>query len=372
VSVVLVVGPPLSGASAVAAALRPRLTGCQVSEAVSKSFEGVGFVGSTGSPDVVVFVVSAAAPMAHCDAALLDAAAIETDAVVAVIAKTDVHRTWRAVLETNRAALARHSPRYRTTPWVGVAAAPQIGDRVVDPLVDAVRAALGDSTRAERNRRRAAGVRAERAAQRQAQAARRNAVRVQVRHTRLELGAQARARAVSLRSELQHQAASASRREIGGFVDEVRSRVAQTAGAFDELVRDSFAQSCRRAGLPVPDVRPAPRVWEELPPPHRPAADSATVVFAAAFGMGVALTLGRLLVELTGVALPATLPGCGPAGVALAVWVVRARRLAAARLAAERWVAEVSAELRSALDDRVLAAESSLLAAIATDDRSPN
>jgi len=382
-----VVGPPLSGASGVAAALRARLIECHVSETASGSPDGAGCVGSpdgagcvgspdgagfVGSPDVVVFVVSAAAPMSHCDAALLDVAAIETDAVVAVVAKTDVHRTWRAVLETNRAALARHAPRYRTTPWVGVAAAPRIGDRVIDPLVEAVRSALGDSRRAERNRLRATRVRAERAARRQAQAAQRALVRAEVRHVRLELGAQARAWAVSLRAELQQQAASASPREIGRFDDHVRRRVSQTAGRFDALVRDRFAELCRGQGLPVSGVTPAPRVWDGLPPPRRPAPDSATVVFAAAFGLGVALTLGRLLVEAAGVPIPWALPGCGAAGVALTAWMVRARRLAACRAAADRWVAEVSAGLRSALEDRVLAAESALVAAIATDNRSPN
>lgn len=360
VDTVLVVGPPLSGASAVAAELRRRLPGCLVSETTS------------GPPDLVVFVVSAAAPIARCDAALLDAAAMETDAVVAVITKTDVHRTWRAVLEVNRAALAGHAPRYRTTPWVGVAAAPHFGDPVIDPLLDAVRTVLGDCRRPERNRLRAAVVQAGHAARRQAQAAQRTAVRAQVRQTRLELGALARARAVSLRAELQQQAAAMSRRDIGGFHAHVRSRVSQTAGGFDDVVSNRFAALCRGHGLPVADIPPAPSVWDGLPAPHRPATDSATSVFAAAFGLGVALTLGRLLGELAGVATAWALPGCGAAGMALTLWVVRTRRLATWRGASDRWVGEVCAGLRSFLEDRVLAAESALLTAIAAEVRSPN
>jgi hypothetical protein len=256
---------------------------------------------------------------------------------------------------------------------VGVAADPRIGPLVIDPLVDAVRAALADSRRPERNRLRAAEhaavMRAQRAARRQEQAALRNALRAQVRQTRLDLAAQARARAVTLRAELQQQAAVASHREIGRFDQHVRSRVAQCADDFDDLLRGRFTELCR--GTAVPDVAPLPG-WDGIPPRHRPATDSVTVVFATTFGLGVALTLGRLLIELAGSASPWSLAGCGAAGVALTVWVVRTRRLMAARLALDRWVAEVSAVLRSALEDRVLAAESSLLAALAAEGRSPN
>ncbi len=361
---VLVVGPPMSGASAVAAALRRRLTGCRIVDAA----------GAGGPPDLVVFVVSAAAVMADCDVDLLDGAAAQTDAVVAAVAKIDVHRPWRAVLESNRAALARHAPRYRATSWVGVAADPRIGPLVIDPLADAVRAALGDSRRADRNRLRAAEhaavVRAQRAARRQEQADQRNALRARVRQTRLDLAAQARARVVTLRAELRQQAAVASHREIGEFDRHVRNRIAQCADDFDDLLHSRFTELCR--GTAVPEVAPIPPVWDGMPPRQRPATDSVTIVVATTFGLGVALTLGRLLIELAGIASPWPLAGCGAAGVALTVWMVRTRRLTAARLALDRWVAEVSAGLRSALEDRVLAAESSLLAVLTAEGGSPN
>lgn len=358
-TVVQVVGPPLSGATAVAAALRRELLGCHVTET------------ATAAPDAVVFVLSAAAPMASCDAAFLDAAADGTDSVVAVVAKTDVHRTWPEVLESNRVALARHSPRYRATPWVGVAANPQVGPLVIDPLLNAVRAALADTTTAERNLRRAAKVRAEHAARRQAQADQRALWRSHVRHTRLELGAEARACAVTLRADLQRRAGNASRRELARFDEQVRSQVLRTADRFDVLVAGRLAQLCRTRGLPVPEAGSAPQVWEGLPPAQRPPSDSVTAVFAASFGLGVALTLARFLDELGGGRAWA-LAGCGAVGMALSWWVTRTRRLAAARLAADRWVAEVCAGLRNALEDRVLAAESSLLAAIAAEGRTPN
>ena len=175
-----------------------------------------------------------------------------------------------------------------------------------------------------------------------------------------------------MRAELQQQAAVASSREVAGFDQRVRSRVSQCADDFDDLIRCRFTELCRGQGMAVPDIATIPPAWDGMPPRHRPAADSVTVVFATTFGLGVALTLGRLLVDLAGSATPWPLAGCGAAGVALTVWVVRARRLAASRLVLDRWVAEVSAGLRSALEDRVLAAESSLLAALAGDGPSPN
>lgn len=351
---VLVVGPPLSGASAVAAALRHGLTGCHVTENVA----------GPDPADVVVFVVSAAAPMAACDVAMLDA--IPAGAVVGAVAKIDVHRTWRAVVEANRSALAGYDRRHRFTPWVGVAADPQIGRPVIGALVDSVRAALRDSRRDERHRVRAAAPTAEYDARRQAAAAQRNALRAGIRQARLDLGAQARSRVVSLRAELQQHAAMASRRELAGFDEHVRRRVSHIADEFADVVRVRFAQVWSAEALPVPDDPAAPSPGGGVPPPQPSAKDSLAVVFATTFGLGVALTLGRLVVELAGAADRWALVGCGAVGLALTVWVIRTRRLAAVRLAADRWIGEVSAVLRSILEERVLAAESSLLAALAS------
>lgn len=348
--IVRVVGPPLSGASAVAAALRRRLAGCHVTESPA------------GPADVVVFVVSAAAPMTHCDAALLGTA--DPDAVVAVVAKIDVHRNWQEVLEANRTALCGHASGFGATRWCGVAADPQIGPPVIEPLVEAVAGVLGDSGRAARSRLRAARERAERAAQR-------NMFRAEARQTRIELAAEVRVGVVALRAELQHRAAQVSGRDIACFEEEARGRVAETASDIEDLVHGRLAGLCRRQGLPVPAFPPARAVWEGLPPPHRPATDNVAVMFAATFGLGVALTLGRLAELMVG-ASPWALAASGAMGLALALWVARTRRLIAARLAADRWVTEVSAGLRSALEDRVLAAESSLLAAIAAEGRTPN
>jgi len=65
----------------------------------------------------VVFVVSATAPLTESDCALLDAAAADTDAVIGVVTKIDVHRTWRDVLDGDRGIAAGHAARYAGMPW---------------------------------------------------------------------------------------------------------------------------------------------------------------------------------------------------------------------------------------------------------------
>jgi len=127
--VVLVVGPSRAGVTSLVAALRERMPEQSIVEA--------GDGGAGDSPAVVVAVVSAVAPMTESDCATVDMVAAGVDAVVGVVAKIDAHRGWRDVLTANRLALGAHASRYRTMPWVGVAAAPDVGDPNVDELVPA-------------------------------------------------------------------------------------------------------------------------------------------------------------------------------------------------------------------------------------------
>jgi len=363
---VLVVGPSLAGASSVTAALRGLLGGCAIVEPADLAPGRV--------PDAVVFVTSAAAPMSACDAALLAAAAARTDAVVAAVAKIDVHRTWRAVLDVNRTAL--QSPaRPRAVPWVGVAADPEIGPLVLGPLVDAVRAELDDEHRRRRNllrtrewtlQCRIAGRQREAAtrAMRGAQAVRRSAARVRIQQARLQLAAQARATSAALRADVQSEAAVVSRRGLEAFDGRAHRRAQQVADEFDRSVSTCMAEISAGSGAVVPALPPLRPVRSYLPPPRRAVQeDRLATVFGTGFGLGVALTLGRFLTELVPAATPAAVPVCGAAGLALAAWVVRTRRLLTARAAMDRWAAELAVGIRTALEERLLAAESALVAA---------
>jgi hypothetical protein len=145
--VVLVTGPWMAGVTGVVAALRERLPQHKFVESTD--------LGPGDAPIAVVFVVSAAAQLTESDCVLLEGAAEHTDLVVGVVSKIDVHRNWRDMLTANRDTLAAHAPRYGQVPWMGVAAVPDLGEPVVDDLIETVSAQLADSDIARRNRLRA-------------------------------------------------------------------------------------------------------------------------------------------------------------------------------------------------------------------------
>jgi hypothetical protein len=345
----------------VAAALRGRLDGCAIVEPAD--------LAPGRFPDAVVFVTSAAAPMSACDAAMLAAVAARTDAVVGAVAKIDVHRTWGAVLDMNRTAL-----QPRAVPWVGVAAGPEIGPPVIRPLVDAVRAELDDVHRQRRNLLRArewtlqsqiAGREREAAARAalRAQAVRRSTARVKIQQVRLQLAAQARSTSAALRAEVQSEAAAVSRRDLDAFDGWAQRRAQQVADEFDSALTECMAEICASAGTAVPALPPPQPVHSYLPLPRSAVQeDRLATVFGTGFGLGVALTLGRLLAEVAPATTPAAVPVCGAAGLALAAWVVRTRRLLTARAALDRRAAELAVGIRTALEERVLATESALVA----------
>jgi hypothetical protein len=92
-------------------------------------------------------------------------------------------------------------------------------------------------------------------------------------------------------------------------------------------------------------------------------------LLGAGFGLGVALTLSRMLAGV--VPGPVAAAGCARAGVGLMLWVIAARGLLRDRAVLERWVSEVTA-LRGTLEERVaarvLAAESVFGSALAERD----
>ena len=96
------------------------------------------------------------------------------------------------------------------------------------------------------------------------------------------------------------------------------------------------------------------------------------MLVGAGFGLGVALTLSRLLADLTPGLTVAGAVACAAIGLALTVWVVGTRGLLRDRALLDRWVGEATAQLQSAVEQlvatRVLAAESSLTAALGEQD----
>jgi len=365
--VILVIGPALSGATSVANALRERLGGYRIVEGLGRGER----------PAAVVFVVSAAAPMTQSDFsllnALLNAAAASTDAVVAAVTKIDVHRGWPQVLKENRALAAPYE-----LSWVGVAADPHIGPPKLESLLDALDSALRRRSRHPRNwllpnnshaqsrisdRDRAAAVRAQRA----------DAVR-QLRVARVQLTGRARAMCASLRADLRRDATGLSRRGVDEFCSGVRRRSARAVAELDATL-SRLVDDLDIAGIDIPwidtpgiDGAPesCPALETYLPRFGRVRADRVTALLSAGFGLGVALTFGRLLADLAPDWTAAITAASLLAGIGLSGWVIRARGLAAERAALDRWVTEVTAGLRTAMEERVvmqvLAAETAMAA----------
>nr|WP_231964595.1 MULTISPECIES: hypothetical protein [unclassified Mycobacterium] len=402
--VVLVTGPWLAGVTAVLAALRERLPQHKFVESTD--------LGPGDAPTAVIFVVSAAAPLSPSDCALLDAAADHTDVVVGVVSKIDVHRNWRDVMAADRDALAAHAPRYGRVPWVGAAALPDLGDPDVDDLVQTVAAELDDADIPRRNRLRAwesrlqtvtrrfdrdaegAGRRArvdalreERSAalrqRRQSRTERTITLRGQIQQARVQLSYFARNRCSSVRGELQEDAAGLSRGRMAGFEAYTRGRVDEVVAEVSEGTTTQLADVAQVLGVPValPDVEKLPTI--DVPPPPLKSRRQETwllMLLGAAFGLGVALTLSRLVGGLTSRLSPALAvagaAACVAIGVAVTFVVIHIRGLLRDRALLDRWTGEVTASLQSAVEElvatRVLVAESLLSTALVARDEAEN
>ncbi|AKN15498.1 hypothetical protein [Mycobacterium haemophilum] len=398
--VVLVTGPWMAGATGVAAALRERLPQHKFVESTD--------LGPGDAPLAVVFVVSAAAELTESDCALLDAAVDHTDVVIGVVSKIDMHRTWRDVVTANRDALAAHAPRYRQVPWVGAAALPDAGEPQVDDLVDIVSEQLADSDIARRNRLRAWESRLQTAAERfdrdaegagrrvrvdalraqrstalrerrQSKSERSITLRGLIQQARVQLSYFARNCCSSMRGELQEDTAGLSRRDMPGFEGYARGRAAQVVAEVSDGTARHLAEVAEVMGLPV-----APPAFEALPVidvgapllKSRRAETWLMMLLGAGFGLGVALTLGRVVVGLAPGLKAAGVVVCVAIGLALTVVVVNIRGLLRDRAVLDRWASDVTASLRSTVEElvatRVLAVESALSTALAAHDEVEN
>ncbi|WP_231983392.1 hypothetical protein [Mycobacterium sp. 852002-51961_SCH5331710] len=393
--VVLVTGPWLAGTTSLTAALRERMP--------EHTFVEAEDIGRADAPAAVVFVVSAVSELSESDCQLVDLVARNTELVVGVVSKIDTHRDWRQVLAADRTVLAGRSPRYADVPWVGTAAAPDLGEPRVDELVSVLRQRLADPELARRNRLRAWETRIESAisqyradgdgAHRRARVAtlhtmrdevvrsrrvskseRNIALRSQVQQARVQLGYFARNRCSSVRAELAEDASTLSLRALGGFEGRVRERAAGVVVEVDDGITAHLADVAAQLGLAAPPVPDAPPVPEVTSPrlKSRRLETQLTMILGAGFGLGVALAVTRLF---TGLAPGLTLAGLaagGLVGLVLTVWVVGIRGVLQDRAVLDRWVTEVIGTVKSAVEERVatqvLAAERALTSESAARD----
>jgi hypothetical protein len=371
--VVLVVGPALAGVGAVAEAVRPQLPDVVVVEA-----DGLP---PGRAPDAVLAVVSAVAPLTRSDWAPIERAAARTDLVIGVVSKIDAHRGWRDVMAANRTLVAAWHTRLASMPWLGVAAAPDLGEARIDDLAAVLRERLADPDLVHRNHLRA------NESQKRSQPARTppadsRADALVVRHvlqrTRLGLLRLTRDRCSELRAELRDAASAVGVGGSTGFETHVKAE----AERFHVEVVDEIGRAVAAAATEVaitPRSEPGPR---QDPPDvdHAPASSRRLegrlmAVLGVGFGLGIALALSRLLAGLApGLSAAGSAAGAA-AGLALVVWVVRARRLLHDRALLDRWVVEVCSTLRwhgeAMVAERLLAAESEWVAARRRSGSSP-
>ncbi|CQD15001.1 hypothetical protein BN970_03117 [Mycolicibacterium conceptionense] len=270
------------------------------------------------APAAVVYVVSAAAPITESDCALVDLATRYTDLVIGVVSKIDAYRDWRDVRDADAKILAERDARYERMSWVGVAAAPDLGEPQLDELVELLAGQLDDPEVARRNRLRAWETRLEAVivryeadgsgadrqarvevlrerraelgrARRLARTERSIALRSQLQQARVQLGYFARNRCNSVRTELQEDVAGISRRRIETFEDYARQRAHEVVGEVDEGVTAHLSGMAAELELTAPPP-PPPAAIPELPAPplkSRTLQTRLVLVLGTGFGLGV-------------------------------------------------------------------------------------
>jgi len=348
--VVQVVGPPSSGVGGVVSALRARLPEVTVVEADPPG----------RAADAVVVVVSAAAPVTRSDWASAERAAARADLVVAVVAKVDAHHGWRDVLAADRALVASWDARHRSTRWVGVAAAPGLGDVRIDELVELLRHEFARMPM-QANRIRPEPVR------RGPDPAETRRV---LARTRLRLLRVVRDRTSTLRTELREAAAEVGVGGSAGFEAVVRAATLGFHVRLAEEVGREVDAAAADLGLVASPEEPS----HEPPEPSLATTSSRRLegrlvaVLGVGFGLGVAVAASRLLTGLVPGSSAAGWAAGAAAGLALVVWVVRARGVLHDRALLDRWVGEVVATLRwhgeAMVAERLLTAEAQWVAAV--------
>lgn len=343
--VLLVTGPPRAGVGAIAAGLRRLMPGVRV----------VDGVGAGRAPVAVVFVVSAAAPLTRSDCELATAAVTDAEVVVVAVSKIDDHRTWREVLAAGRDVADRSCGPLAGVPWVGVAAAPRLGEPRLGDLVDVLRRALGDPSQRARNALRTKQLRIERLRdERDELVALRRRARVEaagrasrdLRQIRLTLSHHARRRCAALRADLLGRAGTVGRREVAAFPQRAGELCTEVlAGVEQDLTSVTGVRAAEDAVIPAELPDPPLRSWR--------LERRLTAVLGAGFGLGVAMVVTRLVAGLGPELAVAGLAAGGVIGLLTTAWVVRARALLHDRAVLQTWAADAVAAVRAAAEERI-------------------
>jgi hypothetical protein len=362
--VVLVVGPRLAGVDGVAAAVGRELPDHRV----------VGVDGLAGRvPDAVLAVLSAVAPATRTDWDAIGPAAACTDLVIGVVAKIDAHRGWRAVMDADRTLVAGWSVGRAEMPWVGVAAAPDLGEARVGELVVLLRERLADRDLDRRNAMRRDESLGRATRMRRVESDRRPSaggveLRRVLQRTRLRLSGFTRDRCSALRSALREEASRVPEGGSGAFEDRTVGEAHRFVAELDDEIGRAVAEAAAELAVDRDDVvaqQAGRRLPSELcrsPSSSRRLEGRLMAVLGLGFGLGVAVASSRLVAGMApGAAAAGWVIGLA-VGLAVVAWVVRVRAVLHDRAVLDRWVTEVAASLRwhgeAVVSERLLAVES--------------
>jgi len=199
-------------------------------------------------------------------------------------------------------------------------------------------------------------------------------LRSQIQQARVQLAYFARNRCTSVRSELQEDASSMTRRRLPEFQAYVGTRVAEVVDEVEAGITKHLSDVATELGLtaPEPPPPPAPPVVPAPPLKSRRLETRLMMVLGAGFGLGVALGVSRFFAGLDPGLTIAGMAVGGVIGLLLTVWVVGMRGLLSDRAVLDRWIGEVTSTLQAAVEERVatrvLAAEADLTADLAQRD----
>jgi hypothetical protein len=172
-----------------------------------------------------------------------------------------------------------------------------------------------------------------------------------------------------VRSELGDDAAKMSRRRLPEFELYVAKRLADVVQEIDTGVDKEVGDLATEFGLTCPQGEQLP----DTPAVGRPPVNVSgglearlMLVLGAVFGLGIALTLSRVFADVARAYTVVGLIVGAAIGVGVAVWVIGMRRALRDRAVIDKWVGDLTTELRAVVEQhvttRMLHAESSLTA----------
>ena len=178
-----------------------------------------------------------------------------------------------------------------------------------------------------------------------------------LRQARVRLLGRIRTRCAALRAELRAAAAALPHRRGAAFEAYVGRRVSEVARELSQAAEWEFERGFGDPGAPGRAAAIHRADEMNIDPPAAGSArleNRLTMLLGAGFGTGAALAAARVAGEALPASGPVAAAAAAIAGTVLGGALVRTRRLLVRRAVLDRWVIEVTAQLRAELEERVV------------------